>query len=72
DLGNGNLPVGINARELALLAEADLSPIAMINAAAAPELGRHISYTDDTSGAPHEWLARTRVLDHHQIKELLQ
>lgn len=72
DLGNGNLPVGINERELALLDEADLSEVAMINAAAAPELGRHISFTPDTEGAPREWLSRTRVLDHHQIRELLQ
>lgn len=76
DLGNGNLPVGINPRELALLAEADLSPTAMINAVAAPsagtDLGRRISVADDATGAPHEWLARTRVLDHHQIRELLQ
>src|SRR5690606_30256941 len=37
DIGNGALPVGINPRELALLAEADLSPVAMINAVSAPD-----------------------------------
>lgn len=72
DLGNGSLPVGINARELALLAEAGLSPVAMINAVSAPELGRRISFTADSAGEPHEWLAHTRLLDHHQIRELLQ
>lgn len=72
DIGNGALPVGINPRELALLAEADLSPVAMINAVSAPDFGRYISYTADSAGDPHEWLAGTRLLDTTRIRELLQ
>lgn len=72
DIGNGDLPVGINARELALLAEADLSPVAMINAVSAPDFGRHVSFTADSEGDPHEWLAGTRLLDNTRIRELLQ
>lgn len=72
DLGNGQLPVGINPRELSLLAEADLSLVAMINAVASPELGVRVSFVDEARGRPEKWLAQTSVLDHQQIREKLQ
>ncbi|MBX3094234.1 MAG: amidohydrolase [Cryobacterium sp.] len=87
DLGNGPLPVGINTRELAALVEAKLSTVALINAVAAPELGRRISHTFEprcegarsqssrghvAPGGMAQWLASTSVLDHHQIREKLQ
>ena len=73
DLGNGPLPVGINARELRALADAGLGTDALIDAIAPTDFGLRLSHTPSTPDADTAgWLTTASVLDHSQIKELLE
>ncbi|WP_349904049.1 amidohydrolase family protein [Parafrigoribacterium humi] len=77
DLGNGPLPLGINERELRALADAGLSPDALVasiagNASGAGYLGRRASYiaeprTPDTAA----WLATASVITTDSLEAVL-
>ncbi|KQY63714.1 hypothetical protein [Nocardioides sp. Root140] len=67
DLGNGDLPVGLNERELALLVRAGLRPRALVHALVAPFAGPAVSdRLSFVPGSPgHDaaaWLSRARVV----------
>ncbi|GAA3728056.1 hypothetical protein GCM10022239_01070 [Leifsonia bigeumensis] len=83
DLGNGPLPVGINARELLALEHAGLGldALAAAIAPAAPGapngFGRHLSVISaegapDRATDPAAWLATARLIDHDRLKEHLR
>ncbi len=82
DLGNGNLPVGINAREIELMHEIGLDAEGLLASMSSDWLARHtgvklpsnrgsfIAVEEDSSGSADELIAaltRTRTISHEEL-----
>jgi hypothetical protein len=82
DLGNGNLPVGINAREIELMHEIGLDAEGLLTSMSSNWLARHtavklpsnrgsfIAVEEDSSGSADELMAaltRTRTISHEEL-----
>jgi hypothetical protein len=82
DLGNGNLPVGMNAREIELMHEIGLDAEGLLASMSSDWLARHtgvklpsnrgsfIAVEEDSSGSADELIAaltRTRTISHEEL-----
>ena len=68
DLGNGPLPLGVNARELRALATAGLDDNAVLRAITAPRFGSRMSYlAGERAGDLAGWLTTASVITAQQL-----
>ena len=73
DLGNGELPVGINPRELQALSAVGLGTDALVAAVATSRFGARLSYLPEpNSGDGAQWLAGAIALEPSSLVDLLK